>query len=184
MRRCDRLFSAPGSISVNDPGTAAPRRAQRSRLKSPARNQPTTMSDGYRGFKSRPSPRLPASVFVFSCLGRGICGGSQPTLSAALAACGLSSMSDVLQAYLIDRSSISPFRINGLQAIRNGVAPNAPSRIFDLGCRARLDRWYVEWTRNAATGIEHSGISSNKCCSAPSKPNSPDRCGMDDRAEA
>jgi hypothetical protein len=35
------------------------------------------------------------------------------------------------QACLIDRSSISPFRINHLRAVWNSIAQNLPSRIFD-----------------------------------------------------
>jgi hypothetical protein len=69
---------------------------------------------------------LPATgckrLFI-SGLESGICGGSQPTLSAALATCGLSSESYAFQARVIDNAAICPFRINDFQfARRRGSA--------------------------------------------------------------
>jgi hypothetical protein len=44
------------------------------------------------------------------------------------------------QACSIDHSDISPFRINELRPVRNSVAQNLPSRIFDLKCPVAFAR--------------------------------------------
>jgi hypothetical protein len=98
------------------------------------------------GFKSRSDQAHARKYLLLFDLEEWICGGSQPTLSAALATCGLSSESYASKrAPSTTRTSLRVFRINNLPSllglrirncVRNCIRPlNLPRSVRGTGGR-------------------------------------------------